>query len=132
MSIFSNKNITTRAIGDLGEKQVEKLLKKRGCKICAKNYRKPYGELDIVADDGELLLFVEVKTRHANSMTMGTDAVDKRKIRRIIKTASAYLLEYKLDRFCRFDVAEVYFDSKKLKPVKINYIENAFEAGEYY
>ncbi len=132
MSIFSNKNITTRAIGDLGEKHVEKFLKKRGCKICARNYRKPYGELDIVADDGELLLFVEVKTRHANSMTMGTDAVDKRKIRRIIKTASAYLLEYKLDRYCRFDVAEVYFDSKKQKPIKINYIENAFEAGEYY
>lgn len=56
----------------MGEKHVEKLLKKRGCKICARNYRKPYGELDIVADDGELLLFVEVKTRHANSLTMGT------------------------------------------------------------
>lgn len=132
MSIFSAKPITTKMIGDKGEEEVVKYLKKRGCKICARNYRKPYGELDIVADDGQHLIFVEVKTRHTNPMTMGTDAVDSRKIRRIVKTASAYLLENKLDRFCRFDVAEVYLDSRKLKPVKINYIENAFEAGEYY
>ncbi len=132
MSFFSSKRLSTKSIGDLGERYTVKYLKKRGCKICARNYRKPYGELDIVADDGDYLIFVEVKTRHINSMTKASDAVDKRKIRRIINTASAYLAENKLERFCRFDVAEVYLDSQTLKPVNINYIENAFEDNEYY
>ena len=126
------KKITAKTKGDVGEKYTEKYLKKHGCKILEKNYQRPYGEIDIIADDGTNILFVEVKTRHFNPMTKGYEAVDWRKIKRIVKTASYYLTEKKLDRYCRFDVAEVFINRDTLKPIEIKYTENAFDGGGYY
>ena len=85
---------STKAIGDKGEEYTAKYLKKHGYRIVTRNYRKRYGEIDIVAENKEYVVFVEVKTRHENSMTQPVDAVDKRKQMRLIKTASAFLSEY--------------------------------------
>ena len=76
MNIFKTKDI-----GDIGEKYVAKFLKKNKYKILERNYRKNYGEIDIIAANQEYIIFVEVKTRHKNSMTQPADAVDKRKQR---------------------------------------------------
>lgn len=127
MSIFPAKTI-----GDKGEEYAVKHLRKQGYKIVVRNYRKRYGEIDIIAENKEYIVFVEVKTRHENSMTQPVDAVDKRKRMRLIKTASAFLSENETEKFCRFDVCEVYVKSENLKLISINYIENAFEQENGY
>lgn len=118
--------------GDIGEKYAAKYLKHHDCRIMEQNYRKPYGEIDIIARDGNYLLFVEVKTRRENTMTQPYEAVTRSKQQRIIKTAYAYLREKKIDCYCRFDVIEVFVDPDTLKLLRVNYIENAFEAGDYH
>ncbi len=117
----------TKEIGDIGETYTSDYLKKHKYKILSRNYRKKYGEIDIIAENNEYLVFVEVKTRHSNSMTNASDAVDFHKQQRIIKTALAYLSEHNVEKYCRFDVSEIYVDSETLKLKSINYIENAFE-----
>lgn len=124
MSLFSKKQT-----GDAGEEYCVKYLKKHGFKILDRNYRKPFGEIDIIALKNELLCFVEVKTRHYNSMTQPYEAVDYRKRQRIIKAAQAYLTEKNIQMYCRFDVCEVITDKESLKLLNLNYIENAFEMG---
>lgn len=126
---------TTKKIGDMGEDHAAAYLKKQGYKIIERNYRKNYGEIDIIARKSDMLCFVEVKTRHSNTITQPYEAVDFRKQTKIIRTASAYLIEKRLETNCRFDVCEVFVDKESLKLERINYIDNAFDAensGIYY
>lgn len=121
------KKFSTQNIGEIGEEYASKFLKKKKYKILERNYRKRYGEIDIIAENKNYIVFVEVKTRHTDSMTSAADAVNRQKQLKIIKTASMYLAENETDKFCRFDVCEVYINSDNLKLVDINYIEAAFE-----
>ena len=121
------KKFSTQNIGEIGEEYATKFLKKKKYKILERNYRKRYGEIDIIAENKNYIVFVEVKTRHRDSMTSAADAVNRQKQLKIIKTASMYLAENETDKFCRFDVCEVYINSDNLKLVDINYIEAAFE-----
>ena len=111
----------------MGEEYAVKFLSKKKYKILERNYRKRYGEIDIIAENKNYIVFVEVKTRHTDSMTSAADAVNRQKQLKIIKTASLYLAENETEKFCRFDVCEVYVNSDNLKLVDINYIEAAFE-----
>lgn len=121
------KKFSTQNIGEIGEEYTVKFLEKKKYKILERNYRKRYGEIDIIAENKNYIVFVEVKTRHKDSMTSAADAVNRQKQIRIIKTASLYLAENETEKFCRFDVCEVYVNSDNLKLVDINYIEAAFE-----
>ena len=121
------KKFSTQNIGEKGEEYTVKFLEKKKYKILERNYRKRYGEIDIIAENKNYIVFVEVKTRHKDSMTSAADAVNRQKQIRIIKTASLYLSENETEKFCRFDVCEVYVNSDNLKLVDINYIEAAFE-----
>lgn len=123
---------TAKETGDKGEEYAVKYLKKNKYKILERNYRKRYGEIDIIAENDGYIAFVEVKTRHQNSMTLPVEAVDRKKQQRLIKTAYTFLSERVSDKMCRFDVCEVYVDSNTLKLIKINYIENAFEQESNY
>jgi putative endonuclease len=125
-------SFTKKQTGDKGEDYAAKFLKKNKYTILARNYRKRYGEIDIIAESSDYIAFVEVKTRHENPMTQPYEAVDFRKQQKIIKTAAAYIAENEIEKFCRFDVCEVYVNSKNLKLIKINYIENAFERESNY
>lgn len=117
---------TTKQIGDFGEKYTVKYLKKNGYKLLERNYLKRYGEIDIIAENKEYIVFVEVKTRNTNAIARAGEAVNFHKRRCLIKTASAYISEHNITKFCRFDVSEVYIYSDTLKIQSINYIENAF------
>ena len=113
-----------RVKGDAGEELTVKWLKRRRYKILERNYSCRWGEIDVIAQKGEVLCFVEVKTRAAASFGRPAEAVDVRKQQRILKTANVYLAQYPCDFQPRFDVAEVVLDDGKCR--EINYIENAF------
>lgn len=118
MLFFGN---TKKEIGADGEKNAVRYLKKRKYKIIETNYRTPFGEADIVALYGDLLVFVEVKTRSSEFFGAPGEAVDRQKRERYFKIAE-YFVSTNLRYECcciRFDVAEVLGD-------EINYIENAF------
>lgn len=116
----------TQLSGTLGENAAVKLLKKKGYKILARNFRKKYGELDIIAKKDGIISFVEVKLRATKTFGTAAEAVDARKRQRMIKTAQAYLSENGLDCACSFDVVEVYH--KGLSITEVNHIESAFYA----
>lgn len=123
---------TTKQIGDAGEAYVAEYLSQKKYNILIKNYKKRYGEIDIIASKGEYTVFVEVKTRHSNSMTEPWEAVDRRKQRRIIQTAAAYLSENDVQSYVRFDVAEAIIRRDNLELISINYIEDAFVQEDGY
>lgn len=114
-----------RALGSLGEDRAEELLRKRGYRILERNYKCPFGEVDIVAQEGGSVVFVEVKTRRGSRFGSPKEAVDRRKIRRLSKVASFYLKEKRLmDMPARFDVVSILLaDGRE----EIEVIPNAFD-----
>ena len=110
--------------GKAGEKEAAKFLKKNGYKILATNYRKTYGEIDIIASKGENIAFVEVKTRKNDAYGTPSEFVTISKQKKIIKAAYSYIQEQDLDAEFTFDVIEVYTKGRKIQ--NINHIVNAF------
>lgn len=87
-------------------------LKKQGYKIIERNFRKGYGEIDIVALDGSVLVFVEVKTRTSDLFGPPLEAITPWKIRTLVKTAQYYkLLHSKLPDSLRLDAIGIDFFS---------------------
>ncbi len=110
--------------GKAGENAAAKYLKQNGYKILECNYRKTYGEIDIIAQKGENIAFVEVKTRKNSDYGTPAEFVTSQKQKKIIKTAYNYIQEHQLDAEFTFDIVEVYIDGRKIKD--INHIKNAF------
>jgi len=114
-------------LGNKGEKFVVQFLQEQGFIIQAVNYRKFFGEIDIIAHKKELYVFVEVKTRRSMTIPMG-QLISPCKQSKIIKTAQTFIAEQQLyNKVCRFDAAllQTYGDTFKIK-----YIENAFTKQE--
>lgn len=119
--------------GRLGEDAVCAELLKRGHRIIERNYRKPFGEIDIISEIGGFIVFTEVKTRKLNSMVSGLEAVDWRKQRKIVLTADAYLTEHDPDLQPRYDIAEVAISRGEVPRVlRIDIYEDAFTADGVY
>lgn len=112
--------------GANGEIFAARYLVKKGYNIVALNYRSRYGEIDIIAEDDEYILFVEVKSRDENALFLPREAVDNKKQQKIIQTARLYLSVADVEKQPRFDVIEVYLNSKNQRTAKINHIKNAF------
>src|SRR5215204_5988337 len=97
-----------QALGILGEDLACTELQRRGYAIIERRYRTRYGEIDIVARDGDVTVFVEVKTRTGAGYGGGAEAVTLWKQRRIAKMAVDFLVRHRLhDRPCRFDVVAI-------------------------
>jgi len=113
-------------MGKQGEKIAAAFLRGSGCQILAKNFKAPRGgEVDIIAQDGKLLLFVEVKTRRADTKIRPLDAVNRDKQRLIERGANAWLRRLGTRELpWRFDVIEIYLEDGA-KP-KINHVRDAF------
>lgn len=115
--------------GSQGEIAAARFLRDKGYDFLASNYASRQGEIDIIARDGEYIVFVEVKTRAANSIAQGRDSVTWQKQSKIVTTAMIYLSQTGLELQPRFDVVEVILkDSHGFEIVKINHLENAFGA----
>ncbi len=113
-------------MGEFGETMARKYLEHKGYLICHENYRCPRGEIDIVAKDGEDLVFIEVKTRSSLQFGEPFESVNRMKQKRMIKLAHFYLNQKKImNANVRFDVVSVQVDhSWKVKEIKL--IKNAF------
>ncbi len=116
-----------RLLGKWGERLVAEYLRKKGWKIIETNYRCRLGEIDLIAEKGKYLAFVEVKLRKSDRFGQAAEAVTVGKQRKLRVTAELYLAETHTDLQPRFDVAEVYApQGMQTKSPVISYIENAF------
>jgi putative endonuclease len=112
-------------VGKQGEQFAVDFLKQRGYRILQRNYTQPYGEIDIIAQKNDLLIFIEVKTRTSSQFGSPLEAVTAKKQYQISRVAQTYLLAHKLtDMPARFDVIAVVLAGKKM--VDIQLIKNAF------
>jgi len=90
--------------GGRAEEQAARHLVKHGLAIVARNFRTRFGEIDLVARDGETLVFVEVRLRTSNRFGGAAASVDSSKRNRIVAAARAYLARLPTEPACRFDV----------------------------
>ena len=107
--------------GRRGERRAARYLKRRGYKIVCRNFKCPFGEVDIIARKGEVLAFTEVKTRLSDSFGAPSEAVNAARRRRYIQSARFYFAGREPDCVVRFDIIEVTEEG-------VNHIENAFES----
>lgn len=113
--------------GHRGERLAANFLKRKGYRILARNCRSRWGEIDLVALDGDCLVFVEVKTRASDDKGRPHDAVTLTKQRQITRAATAWLQRYRLHQHrCRFDVVAIVWRTGE-EPL-IEHIPSAFEA----
>lgn len=113
----------TRGIGAKYEDMAAEFLAGKGYVIIERNVTTPYGEIDIVAIDGGVLVFCEVKYRSRRGFGSPLEAVDVRKQNRISKSALYFLARKKqgAERACRFDVIGIDGDGA------VEHVENAFD-----
>lgn len=111
-------------LGRRGERAAENYLKRHGYRIVARNFRAAGAEIDLVAIDGETLVFVEVKTRRSRESGAPEEAVDERKQMRMRRAAEVFLVQYRAgEKELRFDVVAVSAAGERLG---IELLRNAF------
>ncbi len=120
------KKSARAVLGKQGEERVASMLEKKGFTIVEKNYRQRFGEIDLIAQKGNLLVFVEVKTRRSATFDV-SQVVTRSKQKKIIMVAQYYLAGHTNDeRACRFDVAVIEHEGGE-----IIYIPDAFTTQNY-
>lgn len=115
------KHITT---GRLGEDLALRLLESKGYIIHALNWRYLHKEIDIIAQEGNDLVFVEVKTRRTQSFGQAIEAVDEAKRRNMIIAANHYIRSQGLSYNARFDIIAI--DYSDAEHYRIEHVVNAF------
>jgi putative endonuclease len=111
-----------RDVGNVGEKIAEKYLLKKGAKILARNYTIRGGEIDLIAEIGETIVFVEVKLRRSEKYGSVYESITPSKQRFLCRAAKTYLQQNGLtERFARFDAVLILPDGT------IDHIERAFD-----
>ena len=118
-------------LGSQGEELAARHLQAAGLRILDRGVRFPCGELDLIALDGDMLVFVEVKTRRSDHRGTPSEAVDRKKQGRMTRAAVQYLKSRRLlQRRCRFDVVAVLWPSGDAEP-QVSHIRSAFEARDF-
>ncbi len=115
-----------RRLGQAGETLAAEVLQRRGYTILQRNYRTPYGEIDLVAQQGDALVFIEVKLRRSPRFGSAAEAVTAVKKRRLVEAAALYLQEGgDPDAKLRFDVVAITVRQGK---AEVEVFQDAFEA----
>ena len=109
-------------IGKWGEETAAEFLTQRGYEILARNIRTPYGEIDVIAKQNDIIIFVEVKTRTSNTMGLPEESITPRKREHMLAAADHYAAENKIDHW-QIDVIAI--EGKPGSESKITYFENA-------
>ena len=111
-------------LGRRGERAAEKYLRRFGYRIVKRNFRAAGAEIDLVAMDGDVLVFVEVKTRRGLDAGAPEEAVDERKQKQIRRAAEIFATRYREDEIeMRFDIVAIDASGKRLE---IDLLRNAF------
>lgn len=109
--------------GNLGEGMAVEYLQEHGMAILERNWRSGHLEVDIIARDGEMIVFVEVKTRETNTWGEPQTSVTADKQRNLIKAANLYVLSKDINSDTRFDIISIILNEDN---TKITHIPNAF------
>ena len=120
--------MSRRTSGKAAEDAAARHLRKCGYKILERNYSSPLGEIDIVALDGDVVCFVEVRSRSSGEHGSALEALGGKKQRKVTRAAAAYMKAKRLEEVqVRFDFAAVDVGGED---VKVKVIKNAFWPGE--
>lgn len=112
-------------LGALGEKLALNYLQQKKYKLIKKNFRSSFGEIDLIVEKNEILVFVEIKTRFSQNYGPPETAVTPRKIRSIIKTGQFFLLKNDWeDKAIRIDVVAIDYDCRKKRVLSIKHFKN--------
>ena len=121
-----------RLLGDRGEREAARWLRRQGFRILVRGYRTPRGEIDLIAREGDTVVFIEVKTRRHGEPA---EAVTPEKQRRLSLAAIQFLKQHRLlDERSRFDVVSLVWPDAH-RPPAIEHIRNAFEStgkGQFF
>ncbi|HVE81230.1 MAG TPA: YraN family protein [Myxococcales bacterium] len=117
-----------KELGDAAEQAAVELLERSGYRVVERNFRCPYGEVDVVAERGELLCFVEVRMRSSAAWGDPAHTVSWSKQRKVRRAALHWLFRHGAgaDRMVRFDVISVLGRGKS---ALVEHIPDAFDAG---
>lgn len=115
----AERDAKNKKLGKDGEKQAVKYLKKNRYKILEKNYKTRFGEVDIIAKKGDVVAFIEVKTRLSDIFGTPAQAVTAERRRKYFLAAKYYFAGEITDCTVRFDIIEIFRG-------QLNHIENAF------
>ena len=115
-------NAARQRFGRLGERLAADALEVRGYCVRERNFRCQYGEIDLVAEDGQDLVFIEVKSRRGTSCGLPEEAITERKARKLQAAALCYLEKHNLPECSwRIDVVAVQFSrSGKLEEIRVH------------
>lgn len=127
MKIQPSKKPFHLSLGDRGEIIAGAFLSEKGYKILDKKVRAPFGELDLVAQNKDVLVFVEVKTRSSEQFGAPEEAVNAQKQKQMVKLAEWYAQKNTLSKMkMRFDVIAILYNG--VNAPQIRHIQHAFEA----
>ena len=119
--------LTTKSIGDTAEKIAERYLQKQGLKTIERNFRCRSGEIDLIMQDKDTLVFVEVRYRSNANFGGPLSSIDKKKCTRLVATVQTYLQKYPRlqNTHQRLDVIGI--SGKDKKDYSIEWLKNAIE-----
>lgn len=110
-----------RRFGNVGEQLAAEFLQSQGMSILASQYKKPFGEIDLIAQDGDEVVFVEVKARATKTFGHPEDSVTPEKVGHILRVAQSYLTQQQVEGPWRIDVLAVEYHQT---PPKITHLKN--------
>lgn len=117
--LFGRPEPVSAVVGRRGEREAEKLLKKKGYMILARNWRSGRDEIDIICLQGKAVVFVEVRTRKVGALVSGYDSINRRKREALKRVCHAYFGKMKPRPITlRFDVVEVEHDEGAITQVR--------------
>lgn len=117
----------TNPIGIIGEEEASKMLKKKGFRIVAHNWRMGHLEMDLIAENKEEIVFAEVKARTSTYGDIRPEEyVDENKKRRMIAAANGYIKYHKVEKLPRFDIIGILVDPNTNEITYRHHMENAF------
>ena len=123
---------TTRELGEVTESLACEYLESKDIKLLERNFNCRFGEIDLIMQDNDSLVFVEVRYRRSNNFGSGAESITASKQSKLIKTASAYLQRHaKLNKYpARFDVVSITgsIDTDDINNIDFDWIKNAFGA----
>lgn len=124
-----------KLFGNAGERAAARFLRQQGYRILSRQWLTRWGEFDLIALDGDTIVFVEVKTRRSDRYGHPAEAVTRAKQQRMTRQALVYLKRYGLlERRARFDIIAIVWPENSKQP-QIQHLKNAFEPhgfGQFY